>query len=79
MHSVCISRGEQLAKQLEKLLNVSTKSTQIKNVDIFVPQNFACLHNFTTQYSTSKKVKITGVEFNYSTVSTEPITTTTII
>lgn len=79
MYSVCKSRGQRRLKQLQKVVNVSTQSTPQNIVACAVPQKIKALHNFTTQYSTIKIANLTGVGCNYSTVSTKPITTTTII
>lgn len=79
MLRVCKISAQQRVKSLDKPMDLSTMSTKLVRTYIFTPQKNTGLHNFTTQYSTAKNIILTAVSMKYSTVSTEPITTTTII
>lgn len=78
MHSVCIVSGKQRVEVSERIAKLYTLCTGILNKALLNPQFIQSLHNFYTQKSTVKSCQITDTKPHLSTVSTEPITTTTI-
>lgn len=79
MRSMCTASGKERVEALESFIKLYTLYTELFNKNILNPQFTHSLHNFYTQKSTAKSCKITDTKVYLSTVSTEPITTTTII
>lgn len=78
MHSMCIGSGKELVEVMERVSNLSTLYTGCVEKKLLNPQVIQSLHNFYTQQSTTKNNHLTDCKKDVSTVSTEPITTTTI-
>lgn len=79
MLKLCTASGKTCVKLLDENLKLSTHSTELELLKILNPQNTQHMHNFYTQFYTYKNILITDTLRLFSTVSTEPITTTTII
>ena len=79
MLSLCNGSGKALVKDsdnVDKYSTLSPTSSYQKNMN---PQIIQRLHNFSTQFSTAKNDFLTDARGLLSTLSTDTITTTTII
>jgi hypothetical protein len=75
---MCIASGKERVEALDSYRKLYTLYTELFNKNNLNPQFIQSLHNFYTQKSTAKTSLITDTSTQLSTVSTEPITTTTI-
>ena len=79
MLRLCSISGKARVKNMDSLSQSSTLSTDSKSSFSPNPRIVQNLHNFSTQFSTSKITNLTDTDRIFSTLSTDTITTTTII
>ena len=79
MLRLCNGSGKDRVKNMDSFSQSSTLSTESKSSFSLNPQIIQNLHNFSTQFSTAKNTVLTDKASLFSTLSTDTITTTTII